>query len=115
MHTFSFGPFRLDPDERRLLRAGEPVALTPKAFDTLVALVERAGRVVTKDELFGQVWPDAIVEEGTLAQNVFTLRRALGDETRYIETVPKTGYRFIQPVARVIEPVAPVVIEPVAP
>src|SRR5882762_5268066 len=100
MHTFSFGPFRLEPGERRLLRDGEPVALTPKAFDTLVALVERAGRVVTKDELFQLVWPDATVEEGTLAQNVFTLRRALGDDTRYIETVPKIGYRFIEPVAR---------------
>src|SRR5882672_956537 len=100
MHTFAFGPFRLEPAERRLLRGGEPIALTPKAFDTLLALVERAGRAVTKDELFQQVWPDAAVEEGTLAQNVFTLRRALGDDTRYIETVPKIGYRFVEPVTR---------------
>src|SRR3981081_3386983 len=100
MHIFSFGPFRLEPGEHRLLRDGEPVALTPKAFETLLALGKRAGRVVTKDELFQQVWPDAIVEEGTLAQNVFTLRRALGDDTRYIETVPKVGYRFVEPVTR---------------
>lgn len=99
---YSFGLFRLNPIERTLLRAGHHVSLTPKAFDTLVALVERSGHVVEKDELMKRVWPDTFVEEATLAQNIFTLRKALGDSPRglpYIETVPKVGYRFTATVA----------------
>ena len=95
---YEFGPFRLDAAERLLLRDGHPVSLTPKAFDTLLALVESSGHIVEKDDLMEKVWPDAVVEESTLAQNVFTLRRALDEgssEHQYIETIPKHGYRFV--------------------
>src|SRR5687768_2143760 len=102
---YEFGPYRLIPQERLLLRAGEPVALTPKAFETLVALVRRAGRLADKDELLKEVWPDSFVEESNLAQNVFALRKILGEGEngqKYIETVPKRGYRFLATV-RVVE------------
>ncbi|MCA1592723.1 MAG: transcriptional regulator, partial [Acidobacteria bacterium] len=104
-HLYEFGPYRLLPQERLLLRGDEPVALTPKAFETLVALVRRAGRLADKDELLKEVWPDSFVEESNLAQNVFALRRALGVGEYgkpYIETVPKRGYRFLASV-KVIE------------
>src|SRR5215469_6979835 len=92
---YEFGPYRLDPDERLLLRAGRPVALTPKAFDTLVALVENSGHLVKKDDLMKRVWPGTFVEEVNLAQNVSALRRALHTNgEQYIETVPKLGYRL---------------------
>jgi TolB-like protein/DNA-binding winged helix-turn-helix (wHTH) protein/Tfp pilus assembly protein PilF len=97
-HFYEFGPFRLDVNERQLLRDGHPVPLTPKAFETLHALVENSGHVLSKDELLKRVWPDTFVDEGTLARNVFTLRKALGEEQNgqhHIETVPKLGYRFI--------------------
>ena len=100
---YEFGPFRLDATERLLLRDGDPVLITPKAFDTLLALLENSGHVVEKDELMERVWPDAFVEECTLAQNVSTLRKALGErssEQRYIETVPKHGYRFVASVRK---------------
>ena len=95
---FNFGNFTLDLERRLLLRDGEPVPLTPKAFDTLALLVRRRGHVVGKDELLDEIWADAFVEESTIAQNVFTLRKALGQkhtENQFIETVPKHGYRFI--------------------
>jgi Tol biopolymer transport system component/DNA-binding winged helix-turn-helix (wHTH) protein len=95
---FNFGNFTLDLEKRHLLRDGEPVPLTPKAFDTLALLVRRSGHVVGKDELLEEIWADAFVEESTIAQNVFTLRKALGQnhtENQFIETVPKHGYRFI--------------------
>jgi DNA-binding winged helix-turn-helix (wHTH) protein/Tol biopolymer transport system component len=95
--SYTFGPYRLLPQERQLLRDGTPVPLAPKAFDMLVALVRRAGRLATKEELLAEVWPDAFVEESNLTQNVFGLRRALGETGEgqpYIETVPKRGYRF---------------------
>ncbi|MFL6231204.1 MAG: winged helix-turn-helix domain-containing protein [Pyrinomonadaceae bacterium] len=95
---YEFGPYRLLPAERLLLREGEPVQLTPKAFETLVVLVERGGRLVEKDELLDEVWAGTSVEESNVAQNVFTLRRVLGrcqDGKPYIETVPKRGYRFL--------------------
>jgi DNA-binding winged-HTH domains len=95
---FNFGNFTLDLEKRHLLRDGEPVPLTPKAFDTLALLVRRSGHVVGKDELLDEIWADAFVEESTIAQNVFTLRKALGQnhtENQFIETVPKHGYRFI--------------------
>jgi len=97
----SFGPFVLEPGEKRLLCDGNPVALPPKALDTLIALVERRGHVVEKVELLERVWPNTFVEEATLTQNIFTLRKALGDSPdghEYIETVPKHGYRFVAPV-----------------
>jgi TolB-like protein/DNA-binding winged helix-turn-helix (wHTH) protein/Tfp pilus assembly protein PilF len=103
-HFYEFGPFRLDAPERQLLRDGKPVELTPKAFDTLVALVENSGHLLTKDDLLKKVWPDSFVEEATLAKNVFMLRKALGSlsgEAEYIETVPTRGYRFVGQVREV--------------
>jgi TolB-like protein/Tfp pilus assembly protein PilF len=91
--VYEFGPFRLEEGERRLRCDARVVPLTPKALDTLLVLVANAGRAVGKDELMQAIWPDAAVEEATLAQNVFAVRKALG-ETPYIETVPKFGYRF---------------------
>ncbi|NDQ56845.1 MAG: tetratricopeptide repeat protein [Acidipila sp.] len=105
-HFYEFGPFRLDAPERLLLRDGKPVELTPKAFDTLVALVENSGHLLTKDELLKRLWPDSFVEEATLAKNVFTLRKALGSSPgndEYIETVPTRGYRFVGDVREVTE------------
>jgi len=92
-----FGPYRFDPAERRLLRDGHDVPLPPKAVDLLAALIARAGRLVTKDTLLKEVWPDTFVEEGSLPYTVSVLRKALGDESTecYIDTVQKRGYRFI--------------------
>ena len=99
--VLEFGPFRLEAGERLLLRQNERIPLTPKAFETLLVLVEHSGRVVQKDDLLKQVWPDTIVEEANLARNIWTLRKVLADgngESTYIETIPKVGYRFIAPV-----------------
>lgn len=101
--TFSFREFELDTIERRLLRAGEPIALTPKVFDTLVFLVERAGRLVSKEELIQGVWPRGFVDESNLTKHIWLIRRALGEKEQgaeFIETVPKIGYRFVAPVSR---------------
>jgi DNA-binding winged helix-turn-helix (wHTH) protein/TolB-like protein/Tfp pilus assembly protein PilF len=94
-HFYEFGPFRLDPEERLLLREGHPVRLTPKAFEALVVLVERGGRLVGRDELMRALWPDAVVEEGNVDNCVHRLRKAMGGGQDYIETVPKHGYRFV--------------------
>ncbi len=97
-NCYEFGSYRLDPNEGRLWRNGEPVPLTPKAFATLVALVQRSGRLVEKDELMKLLWPDSFVEESNLNQHVWTLRKTLGENkagNEYIETVPKRGYRFM--------------------
>ena len=92
---YEFGPYRIDTVERRLLRGDEPIPLTPKAYDTLLALVENAGNGLKKDELMRRVWPDTFVEESGLIRNISVLRKALGDEDgRYIETLPKHGYRL---------------------
>jgi Tol biopolymer transport system component/DNA-binding winged helix-turn-helix (wHTH) protein len=99
---YEFGPFLIDAAKRLLLREGEALQLTPKAFDTLLALVERAGQLVTKDELMSRLWPDTFVEEGSLTRNISALRKALGEnprEHRYIVTVPGQGYRFVARVA----------------
>ena len=95
---FAFGEFRLELRSRRLLRGSEAMPITVKTFDTLAVLVERAGQVVDKEELMRRVWTDAIVEEANLSQQIFTLRRMLGEEPkdhRYIQTVPRRGYRFV--------------------
>jgi DNA-binding winged helix-turn-helix (wHTH) protein len=99
--SYEFGAFRLEPATRRLLREGEALPLTPKAFDTLLLLVQNRERVMEKEELLRRIWPDAVVEESNLAQNVFTLRKTLGDSpegARFIATVPRRGYRFVAPV-----------------
>ena len=96
-HAYEFGPYRLERPTRRLLRSGEPVPLTPKAFDTLLALVERCDRVVDKAELMAIVWPDTVVEEANLSQTIFVLRKTLGEDANgraFIDTVPRRGYRF---------------------
>ena len=85
------------------MRGDEPVALGSRAREILVALVERAGKVVRKSELRERVWPDTVVEEGTLRVHIATLRRALGDRhiaSRYVENVTGHGYRFVAPVTR---------------
>src|ERR1700756_4041546 len=92
---YQFGPFRLEPAERKLLRGSEVVVLTPKAFETLVLLVRNSGHLLEKDELIMILWPDSFVEEGNLSNNIFLLRKALGENPPYIETVPKRGYRFV--------------------
>ena len=89
--TYEFGPFRLEVDKRLLVRAGEPVALVPKALETLLALIEHRDRVLTKDELLQRIWGDTVVEEGGLTRNISILRKALGekpDDHQYIVTVP---------------------------
>jgi TolB-like protein/DNA-binding winged helix-turn-helix (wHTH) protein/Tfp pilus assembly protein PilF len=94
---YEFGPFRLDSGQKQLFAGGEAVALTPKAFDTLLLLVQNSGHLVSKDELLRTVWPNVVVEEATVAQNVFRLRKVLGEDASgspYIETIPKRGYRF---------------------
>ena len=95
--VYEFGPFRLDPSERLLLRDGQPIALKPKAFDLLVFLVERPGRLVPKRELMEGLWPGTFVEEANLTYTVSILRRALGDQQgdQFLQTVPTRGYRFV--------------------
>jgi DNA-binding winged helix-turn-helix (wHTH) protein/tetratricopeptide (TPR) repeat protein len=98
---YTFGGFTLDVAERRLFRDAEALTLAPKAFDLLVALVRRSGRLVGKTELLETVWPESFVEEGILTVHVSALRKALNDTTRtpvFIETVARSGYRFIAPV-----------------
>lgn len=95
---YSFDEFEIDAGNRTCARAGEVVPLTGKVFDVLLTFVENPGRLLGKDELMGHVWPDEFVEEGNLARNVSTLRKALGDtgrEHRFIATVQGRGYRFI--------------------
>jgi eukaryotic-like serine/threonine-protein kinase len=95
LRLYEFGSFRLDPTERTLLRGDETVPLTPKAFDTLYLLVRNSGHVLEKDEMIRALWPDTFVEEGSLSNNIFLLRKALGDSPAFIETVPRRGYRFV--------------------
>src|SRR5215472_9043084 len=96
--VFRFGEFTLDVGERRLLRGTEPVRLSPRAHEVLVTLVREHGRLVTKEELLARVWPEAFVEEGILTVHISSLRKALGEDAHrpiYIETVARSGYRFI--------------------
>ena len=92
---YVFGEFCLDAAERLLLKNGRPIHLQRKAFDTLLVLVANRGRLVTKDQLIDNVWADAFVEENNLTKNISILRKALNSaDARYIETVPRVGYRF---------------------
>ena len=106
-HLYGFGSYRLDTVERVLLRDGQPVTLPPKDLETLLVLVERAGHIVEKEELLEKVWPGVFVEEGNLARHIFNLRQVLGDSPdgrKYIETIPKRGYRFVAAVREDAEP-----------
>jgi Tol biopolymer transport system component/DNA-binding winged helix-turn-helix (wHTH) protein len=100
-HGYEFGPFFLSAAERLLLRDGDSVPLTPKAFDLLLTLVEHHGHLLEKDELLRLVWPDTFVEESNLSYNISLIRKALSDGEngqKFIETVPKRGYRFVSEV-----------------
>ena len=102
--AFRFGPFHLDVRERRLSRGTDVIPLRLKVFDTLLVLIENAGRLVSKRELLDAVWPGTAVEENNLNHNVSVLRKALGERAtgqQYIETVPRVGYRFTAPVEAV--------------
>jgi serine/threonine-protein kinase len=122
--SYAFGPFHLDVEHRRLLRDGQFLVLSPRAFDVLRTLVEHRGRVVEKGELLQAVWPDVSVEEGNLTQHVCTIRKVLGGdrESQYVATVPRRGYQFVADVqelapapARRPVPVPAVAVEGPAP
>ncbi|MEK7404825.1 MAG: transcriptional regulator, partial [Acidobacteriota bacterium] len=103
---YQFGPFRLDGLSRVLLRDSELIPLSPAIVETLLVLIENRGSVVVKEELLKAVWPDTVVEEGNLTHNISVLRKTLGEgpgEQRYIQTVPKRGYRFVATVSEVEE------------
>ncbi|HMS42479.1 MAG TPA: transcriptional regulator, partial [Pyrinomonadaceae bacterium] len=105
-HFYKFKSFRLDVKERQLLHHNENIPLTPKVFDVLVALVERNGHLVEKDELLKLVWADSFVEEVNVARSVHALRKVLGEDengNKFIETVAKKGYRFVAKVTEVHE------------
>jgi len=109
-NIYEFGAYRLDTEEKVLVRDGQPVSLPPKDLETLVVLVEKAGHIVEKEELLEKVWPGVFIEENNLARRVFNLRQVLGegpDGRQYIETVPKRGYRFIGSVQETGERAAP--------
>jgi Tol biopolymer transport system component/DNA-binding winged helix-turn-helix (wHTH) protein len=109
-YIYEFGEFRLSAVTRLLSRRGETIPLTPKALDLLLALVEQHGQLLDKQTLLNTVWPDSFVEENNLADNIFKLRRVLGDgegELKFIETVPKRGYRFVAAVRHVQEEPGP--------
>src|SRR5262245_5219518 len=106
---YEFDRFCLDASERILLHDQQETPLTPKVFETLLLLVENSGRVIEKEELLQTIWPDSFVEESSLTQNISLLRKALGeggDGRRFIETIPKRGYKFIAPV-RLVNKEAP--------
>jgi DNA-binding winged helix-turn-helix (wHTH) protein/TolB-like protein/Tfp pilus assembly protein PilF len=103
-HIYEFGPFRLDAQKRLLLRDGQLVKLFPKEFDTLLALVEKSGQDVKKEELMRRIWPDSFVEDSNLTTNISHLRKALGENARqrqYIVRAPGGGYRFVAKVKEV--------------
>src|SRR5262245_28702047 len=124
-HIYEFGSFHLDVAERMLMRDGEAIPLQLKAFDLLHVLVQHHGHLLEKDELLKVVWPDTIVEEVNLANNISVLRKALGEDgngQRFIETVPRRGYRFVAGVRQIqhawVEeepPIATPVAEPPSP
>src|SRR6185369_12121266 len=94
---YEFGPFRLDTVERALVRDGRTLNLPPKLYDTLLILLRNHGHALEKQELMRELWPDSFVEEGNLTQNISLLRKMLGEgaDERYIETIPRRGYRFV--------------------
>jgi eukaryotic-like serine/threonine-protein kinase len=113
-HFYEFGSYRVDPEQRILLHENRPVQLQPKAFETLLVLIQNSQKVVLKDELMKSLWPDSFVEESNLSQNIFVLRKALGETggtNRYIITVPGRGYRFAERVELIPEDEASLVVE----
>ena len=115
---YQFDAFRLDVADRRLSNGDRTIHLAPKAHDVLVALVREAGRLVTKQELLARVWADSFVEEGILTVHISDLRKELGAVNRqltFIETVPRSGYRFVAPVVRVIDHRTVAIREPARP
>jgi len=106
-HSYEFGNFCIDGDKRLLLKGDrETIPLMPKAFDTLLYLVEHHGKLIEKDELMTAIWTDTIVEESNLSQNISILRRVLGEkrgEHRFIATIPGHGYKFVADVSRIGE------------
>ncbi|MFN7930113.1 MAG: winged helix-turn-helix domain-containing protein [Blastocatellia bacterium] len=103
---YEFDAYRFDPAARTLLRDEQPLTLTPKNLETLQVLIEQRGRVLEKDELLELLWPDSVVEENNLTQNISALRRALGEkpgEQRFIKTIPGRGYRFVAEVREVAD------------
>src|ERR1700686_1773952 len=114
---YEFGPFRADARERRLGRDGQVVALTPNVVDVLLVLVQNSGHILSKDEVMKLVWPNTAVEEGNIARNISTLRKALGESSRepqYVETVPWRGYRFVANVREVRDEVTNPTIDSIA-
>src|SRR5678816_35218 len=104
--VYEFGDFRIDAAKRLLLKGDEAVPLMPKAFDTLLYLVEHNGKVIERDELMTAIWADTIVEENNLTQNISSLRRVLGEkhgQNQFIATVPGHGYKFVAAVRQVNE------------
>ena len=102
---YEFGAYRLDAQSRMLFREGDHVVLPPKVTELLLALVQAAGRVLTREELLQRLWPDTVVEEGSLTSHISMLRKALGegpDGQNFIETLPKRGYRFVASVKRAV-------------
>jgi DNA-binding winged helix-turn-helix (wHTH) protein/tetratricopeptide (TPR) repeat protein len=102
--SYEFGSYQVRPLERLLLRDGKPVVLTPKVFDTLLFFVQNNGRLLKKDELLDKLWADSIVEEGNLTQNIFMLRKILGENPRdhqYLVTIPLQGYKFVARVRKI--------------
>ena len=101
---YEFGPYRLDPGRNLLLRGDQTIPLTPKAFETLLILVEHGDQEVSKDELIGKLWPDTFVEESNLTKHISMVRKALGESAqdhRYILTLPGRGYRFAEKVSTI--------------
>jgi len=114
-HLYRFGEFTLDADQKVLLRQGKPLLLAPKVLETLLTLVQNSGRIVEKEELMRWLWPDTFVEESNLTYSIVQLRKTLGDDARrprYIETIPKRGYRFIADVEEVLRDMSIVSNEP---
>src|SRR5215472_10564914 len=102
--SYEFGPFRLDARGRLLFRDGERLSLPPKAVDVLIALVESRGAAVGREELLRRVWKDTTVEEGSLTSQISVLRKILNEASprrKFIETIPKRGYRFVAPVEQI--------------
>lgn len=98
---YEFGAYRLDEQDRMLFREGEHVPLSPRAIALLLALVQAAGRVLTREQLLQQLWPNTFVEEGSLTSHISVLRKTLAAGARgreFVETVPKRGYWFVAPV-----------------